>query len=585
MSGAKRPDRWRRRDGGGHPKRRDGAVAAALFLLPWVVALVLVCRHHHLDGTAVTILTTVSLGLPLLWLTWATYRGPRRSGTPGGVAPVPVPVQRTGALLLLAPVLDTPVRGRDGVIDGFARLASAPDGRVHVLTGLGGAGKSTAARAVAARIAAGGGRVWWVPAGNAVVLTQRLLGLAGELGASPGQVEKAMAGLVNPSDVLWQQLEASPGWILILDNADDLAALAVGGQEARSGSGWLRRSRAGLVVVTSRVRDRQAWGPVVELHRLETLGEEDGSQVLLDLAPAGGDEDAARSLSARLGGLPLALHHAGSYLSSPFATEVSFKGYERALSARFAELMGRGDDDRAKVIATWELSLAALEAQGAGQARPLLRVLSCFASPEPVPALLLDREVLAGMCGTVIRVEDGLSGLFSVGLIDTVNPAAGAPSDVKVHRLVAETIRYQAGEELLASLEEAVKLLAAATSRLDERDPQHANRWLAVLPHLQALQLFEVQLPAEAEASLAQAAGSVSLALVSGGRYVAALDVAESGLERGHGLSGAHPMVLRLRERRAFARKFLGRYAEAEAEFRQILDARLRVLGPDHPTP
>jgi hypothetical protein len=56
-----------------------------LFLLPWVVALVLVRRHHHLDAaTAVAVffgLASVSLGLPALWLAWATYRSPRPPGT------------------------------------------------------------------------------------------------------------------------------------------------------------------------------------------------------------------------------------------------------------------------------------------------------------------------------------------------------------------------------------------------------------------------------------------------------------------------------------------------------------------------
>src|SRR5260370_37532342 len=86
MNAAKRPDmrRWRRP--GRHPTRRDGAAAAALFLLPWAVALVLVRRHLHLDvGTMVAVifgLVSVSLGFPSLWLMWATYPGPRRSGTP-----------------------------------------------------------------------------------------------------------------------------------------------------------------------------------------------------------------------------------------------------------------------------------------------------------------------------------------------------------------------------------------------------------------------------------------------------------------------------------------------------------------------
>ena len=67
-----------------HPTRRDGAIAIALLILPWVVALVLLRRHHHLDGGTVGILVAVSLGLPTLWLTWAAYRGPRRAGASVG---------------------------------------------------------------------------------------------------------------------------------------------------------------------------------------------------------------------------------------------------------------------------------------------------------------------------------------------------------------------------------------------------------------------------------------------------------------------------------------------------------------------
>ena len=65
-----------------HPTWRDGAVLWALLLLPWVVAVVLVRRHHHLDVAAVTVVFTVSIGLPTLWVAWAAYRGSRRSGTP-----------------------------------------------------------------------------------------------------------------------------------------------------------------------------------------------------------------------------------------------------------------------------------------------------------------------------------------------------------------------------------------------------------------------------------------------------------------------------------------------------------------------
>ena len=492
------------------------------------------------------------------------------------------PVQ-PGKALLPAPVLDTQVRGRDDLIATLASLAVFGDNRVHVVAGLGGTGKSTVARAVAARLATENRRVWWVPAADAVLLTQLLLGLARELGATPDQVQEALTGRLNPSDVLWQQLVASPGWTLILDNADDLPTLAASGRDAASGSGWLRPSPAGLILVTSRVSDPHQWGPPAHVHRLQPLDEQNGSQVLRDLAPSGGDEPTARSLSARLGGLPLALHHAGSYLASPFAAETTFAAYERALSARFEELMSRGHDDRAKVTATWELSLASLRAQGKQQAEPLIRVLSCFASSVAIPTPLLDHQAMAAICGTVTAVEDGLSALLSVGLIDTAEPAGGGPPDVMVHPLVAQTIQHRAGDDLRTSLQQAVQLLATAVSHLDHEDPATGALWVAFQPHLQALQQAQVQMTAEAEASLADTAVRVSVGLLWGGRYVAALTVAEVGLAREHHLPNEHPRVLSLRERRASAQEFLGQYTQAEAEYRQVLNTRLQVLGPDHP--
>jgi tetratricopeptide (TPR) repeat protein len=492
------------------------------------------------------------------------------------------PVQPDKALLP-APVLDVQVRGRDDLIATLASLAVFPDNHVHVVAGLGGTGKSTVARAMAARLATEHRRVWWVPAGDAVLLTQLLLGLARELGATPDQVQEALAGRLNPSDVLWQRLEASPGWTLILDNADDLPTLAACGRETASGSGWLRPSPAGLILVTSRVSDPHQWGPPAHVHRLQPLDEQDGSQVLRDLAPSGGGEPAARSLSARLGGLPLALHHAGSYLASPFATETTFAAYEQALLERFEELMSRGHDDRAKVTATWELSLASLCAQGKEQAEPLIQVLSCFAASVPIPTLLVDHEAMAAFCGSVTAVEDGLTALLSVGLIDTAEPVGGGPPDVKVHPLVAQTMLHRADDSLRASMQQAVQLLATAVSRLDHENPGTGGMWVTLQPHLQAIQQAQVQLTAEAEASLANSAVQVSLGLLWGGRYLAALTVAETGLARDHHLPSEHPCMLSLRERRASAQEFLGRYTQAEAEYRQVLNARVQVQGPDNP--
>src|SRR4029077_18541721 len=113
-----------------------------------------------------------------------------------------------------------------------------------------------------------------------------------------------------------------------------------------------------------------------------------------------------------------------------------------------------------------------------------------------------------------------------VGLIDITEPVAGGPPDVKVHPLVAQTVRDRAGEDLVAPLQQAVELFAAAVSYLDPQDPAVGAPWVALLPHLQALQMTALRLSAKAESTLADAAVEVSVAMLWGGQYIAALTVA-----------------------------------------------------------
>src|ERR1700722_11521913 len=70
------------------------------------------------------------------------------------------------------------VRGRDELLARLRILAERPDGQGHVLTGLGGMGKSTVALQVAEEAAGLGRPVWWVPAGDAAAMTAALLDLA-----------------------------------------------------------------------------------------------------------------------------------------------------------------------------------------------------------------------------------------------------------------------------------------------------------------------------------------------------------------------------------------------------------------------
>jgi hypothetical protein len=227
-----------------------------------------------------------------------------------GELPVSAHGDTSAAGILLPPtgLLPDLVCGRDDVVETLAAAAAAPDGKVHVLVGLGGCGKSTVALALARQCAEAGQQVWWLPVVDRSSVTSMLLGLARLLGASDGEVSEALAGRIGPSDVLWRQLESVHGWVLILDNADDPGILATAEHAARAGTGWLRSTKAGLVLMTSRTGDARAWGRLATLHPVDALSTGDGARVLHGLAPDAGDDADARKLAARLAGLPLALH-------------------------------------------------------------------------------------------------------------------------------------------------------------------------------------------------------------------------------------------------------------------------------------
>jgi len=140
-----------------------------------------------------------------------------------------------------------------------------------------------------------------------------MIALAFRVGVTDEQVRHGEA-----ADLLWQRLAARAGnWLLVIDNADDPAVLATGSAPVKDGSGWLRPldTGRGLVVVTSRDGRKVTWGTLGRLRRVGVLDDDDAAQVLIDHAgiKAGSRQDAA-ALAHRLGGLPLALRLAGSYL-------------------------------------------------------------------------------------------------------------------------------------------------------------------------------------------------------------------------------------------------------------------------------
>jgi hypothetical protein len=169
------------------------------------------------------------------------------SDVTSGMAPDGREVADTGKPVLLhAPTGRlTEVWGRNGLLDALTAKLDSPDGRFQVLAGLGGVGKTTVALAMAERARSRGGHVWWISGVDAPSVADGMLAVAARLGAPRAEIEQARAGGRHPADVVWDRLEEHSGWLLVIDNADDEAALQVAGCCAADGTGWLRPTHAG----------------------------------------------------------------------------------------------------------------------------------------------------------------------------------------------------------------------------------------------------------------------------------------------------------------------------------------------------
>ncbi|MEU7339640.1 tetratricopeptide repeat protein [Streptomyces sp. NPDC007074] len=422
------------------------------------------------------------------------------------------------------------------------------------------------------------------------------MNLAQALGADTTEIAAARAGQLYACDVVWSQLETQSDWLLVFDNVDDLRTLTVKDRLLRDGNGWIRGSRSGLLLVTTRNSDPSHWGSRVALETVGCLSDADGARVLLDLAPHAGAAAEAEKLAKRLGGLALALHHTGSHLALPFAREQTFDAYQRSLETDLpATLSPEGSaSDREVVTTTWELSLDELHNSGIPQARGLLGVLAWFAAPIPIPSGGIDHEILGRACDEIstTAVILGLRALSSAGLIEIQPPTGRSGNDhrhgfgVVLHPLVAETTRYRhlayGSSRTYAAI--TIDLLTAATRQLDTEDPTDWPTWFAWLPHVDEL-LTQVSghLALTEIVALADVAVRTSKMLLWAGSYPSSLKMAESALHHTKSIGPEHPNTLHLLFRQASASFYLNRYAEAERLYRALLTTQQRVLGPEHP--
>ncbi|MCO5967534.1 tetratricopeptide repeat protein [Actinoallomurus soli] len=515
--------------------------------------------------------------------------------------------------------LPTRVRGRDALLEDLRACLVAPPGRIQVLHGLGGCGKTTVALRLAHDAREQGFRVFWVSAEDKDRLITGMREVTRELGATEKEISDGWTGRTSAMDLVWRYLDsAAQPWLLVIDTADEPIRLAAENGSPGDGTGWARPSERGLTLVTSRVGTAETWGGEADCHHVGVLTPEDGAEVLIDLAGHAGTGSEARLLAERLGGLPLALRLAGSYLArtargagllrhrggNPSHVR-TFAAYQEALGDVGTALLDRGarggfaDDGQAERLhrrligRTWELTLGLLDTQGLPEARSLMRLLSCFAAtPFPVDLIDIDIAIKHGLvpATTLIeRIDQALEALVDISLLEVTDAGASAEAQeeaftcVKAHRLVlesnAEWLRASPSKHRTAIWRAAAEMLELGT-RIAPEAPQNWVWWRLLSSHIFAAVETVQNGDQHVLSRLLKAGLNAFSYLWFSGNFEDGKLLASLLRRRSEELDSTDPIGLSIRHRYALAHM---QGEEEHAEYGEILAAQRKALGADHP--
>jgi Tetratricopeptide repeat len=385
----------------------------------------------------------------------------------------------------------------------------------------------------------------------------------GELAAQLGA--RDVLDMRDPVASVHGVLAALPGgWLLLFDNAPDRASL----------ERFLPPAGAGRVLITSR---NALWPPgqAVEVPVLDV----EVAAGFLAARTGDADHQAAAGLAEAVDGLPLALEQAAAYIE---ATGNSLAPYLASFQKRRAELLSRGQPTgyTRTVAATWALSFSQLEQSDQGAAG-LLRLLA-FCAPEAIPLRLLlqDRPGLADkfsrkVGGAIVPLlEDELVTRDAVAALRRYSLVrAAADGTILVHRLVQAVTAERMSDELRDAWRQAA---AAVIEAAIPEEPRHPDTWpifVALLPHARA-------------ALTADSSGMTRIVSYLGysGSYVGARELSKEMLDaRVRVLGPEHPDTLTARHNLARWTGEAGDAAKARDQYVSLLSIQGRVLGPDHP--
>ncbi len=279
--------------------------------------------------------------------------------------------------------------------------------------------------------------------------------------------------------IVWEQLQSSVEWLLVLDNADDLEMIST----------VLPSQLSGHVLLTTQA---QAPGQLAQSIKLEPFPSEVGALFLLRRATLLEENDslesvpdATRELAAQisqdLGGLPLALDQAGAYLEKTGGSLAAYRTYiQRYRQSLFSELQGVGTNYRSTVATTWSVAFEKVE-QANPLAADLLR-LCAFLEADAIPEEIIS-EGMARLTSRFDPLKDSREIDKSMEILRAYSLVQRNPHNqtFSLHRLVQMVLEDAMPEQEKTQWAElAVHALCYA---LPDEDSSQWAGWERLLPH------------------------------------------------------------------------------------------------------
>jgi tetratricopeptide (TPR) repeat protein len=468
-------------------------------------------------------------------------------------------------------------KGRDEALDTLHKALSADaGGRTAIvgraLHGLGRIGKTRLAVEYALKHESEHSALLFLRADAPAALDSSLAALAGPDMLDLPEKDAREDGAKSAAARGW--LAAHPGWLMIVDNVDDPAAVAA---VAR----LLARLSGGKIIVTGRAGNFPASLRKLELGVLDAAASVAFLMERTDADRAKSPDDAklAQELAGELGGLALGLEQAGAYIAAErigFARYLDLWREKRATVLAWFDKNLMSYDHDTGLAATWATSVDRLTPD----ARRLLERLA-FLAPEPIPDSLLDVAAPGDPAGFDARVAR--ANLFAYSLVSRAAVEAGktAQDGFAVHRLVQDFARRSMTEERRGeALREALEWVNAAF----EGDPQDVRSWPVLdplAPHALAVaRQADGAGIADPTARLINGLAVLYQAKARFGEaeplYRRALAIGEASLGQGH------PSVATCLSNLASLLHVTSRVNEAEPLYRRALAIDEESYGPDH---